>query len=515
VPAVPEKLPIVYVRGYAGGTRGIDKQVDDPFYGFNDGSTHVRVNGDGDPRFYQFESPLLRLLTDEDYELFVHGDQGAYLKAREDESVAQNSIWVYRFYDASATTFGKEPVDFNIERAATGLYDFVQLVRKKTGAPKVYLLAHSMGGLVCRCMLQKISFEKDKSGNDRTPGKEIVDRLFTFATPHGGISFQAGSGLIDWAMETFGPNGADIFSPSKMYGYLTPQAKWGDKAPDGWRPHEIPKKAFDVKRVFCLIGTDSKDYGVASKIVGPKSDGLVMINNAYVRNAHRAFVHRSHSGRYGVVNSEEAYQNLRRFLFGRLEVRVELCNLDLPRSKPDVKQVWQADVKLSVRGLPIVMHEQLASHYCPIQLNQELEQPRDTPDAPVPLTTVFLLDRKRFDRDIRDELPRRCRYSLQLRAFRLEEKRGFFFWQDHLEQTADWDDTLIVDVGQADDDPDDAFRAWAAWNSKTPGANADLDPITNQPLAMQQNVLTLDVPDTAKPILGRRACLRFSVNERG
>src|SRR5665809_49569 len=120
---MPATLPIIYVRGYAGGTRGIDKQVDDPFYGFNDGSTHVRTDGDGDPRFYQFESPLLRLINDEYYELFVQGDQSAYLKARDDGAIKANSIWVYRFYDASATTFGKEPVDFDIENAAVGLYD--------------------------------------------------------------------------------------------------------------------------------------------------------------------------------------------------------------------------------------------------------------------------------------------------------------------------------------------------------------------------------------------------------
>ena len=30
-----DRLPIIYVRGYAGPTAGIDAQVDDPFYGFN------------------------------------------------------------------------------------------------------------------------------------------------------------------------------------------------------------------------------------------------------------------------------------------------------------------------------------------------------------------------------------------------------------------------------------------------------------------------------------------------
>ena len=51
---MPGKLPIIYVRGFAGGTRGINQAVDDPFYGFNMGSTHVRVGGGGDPLFYQF-----------------------------------------------------------------------------------------------------------------------------------------------------------------------------------------------------------------------------------------------------------------------------------------------------------------------------------------------------------------------------------------------------------------------------------------------------------------------------
>lgn len=32
-------LPIIYVRGYAGPTSGVDAQVDDPFYGFNKGAT--------------------------------------------------------------------------------------------------------------------------------------------------------------------------------------------------------------------------------------------------------------------------------------------------------------------------------------------------------------------------------------------------------------------------------------------------------------------------------------------
>ncbi|MEA2506654.1 MAG: hypothetical protein QOH48_1272 [Actinomycetota bacterium] len=501
------KPPIVYVRGFAGGTSGIDKQVDDPFYGFNAGSTHVRVDGDGDPRFYQFEGVLVRLIDDEEYKLFVGGDQHAYLESHDDGSLPPASIWVYRFYDAAASTFGAKPVPFNIEDAAVGLYDYVQLVRAKTKAPRVHLVAHSMGGLICRSMIEKISQEE---GRDH--GSDIVDKLFTFGTPHGGISFERGGGLIDWAMETFGPSGADIFSPPKMYGYLTPGAHWGDEPKDqDWRPYTLGEGAFDVERIFCLIGTDPTDYGMVQKVVGPKSDGLVMIDNAYIRGANRAFVHRSHSGRYGLVNSEEGYQNLRRFLFGSLRVKVELNGLSLTSQNAD--EVWQADVRLSIRGLPIVMHEQLAAHYCPVQLNMEEDRHRDTPDAPVPLATVFLLDQSKWSLDPLEAPPPRCRYAMKLRVYSLKTKHGFFSWKDHLEQVADWEDTLIVDIGQAPDDVEHQ-HVWANWKSQLAGAIEDHDPISDQPEEVADDAVTVPLPSTATAILGDDARLTFTITRQ-
>ena len=68
------------------------------------------------------------------------------------------------------------------------------------------------------------------------------------------------------------------------------------------------------------MGTNHDDYGLARFAVGPMSDGLVRISNAYVADTPRAFVHRSHSGHYGIVNSEDGYQNLRRFFFGNVRL---------------------------------------------------------------------------------------------------------------------------------------------------------------------------------------------------
>ena len=51
------------------------------------------------------------------------------------------------------------------------------------------------------------------------------------------------------------------------------------------------------------------------------------------RNPPRgAYVYRSHSGYYGIVNSEEGYQNLTRFLFGdvRIDGSLEVRDITLP-----------------------------------------------------------------------------------------------------------------------------------------------------------------------------------------
>lgn len=97
---------------------------------------------------------------------------------------------------------------------------------------------------------------------------------------------------------------------------------------------------------------------------------------------------------------------------------------------------WQGETKLSVRGLPIVMPEQLVAHHCPVQL--EWPKDADTADPLIPLSQPSC-PRVRAAPDRQ----RRCVYMLQLRVLSLREHAGIFGFGDHLEQSADFDDMVV------------------------------------------------------------------------
>ncbi|MDR1424425.1 MAG: hypothetical protein LBI92_07470 [Azoarcus sp.] len=358
--------PIIYVRGFAATQGAIDEAVADPYMGFNIGSTKARTVWTGEIKRFFFESPLVRLMSDYGYsDVFKDGED--ILDSDRNDRLPYRSIVIYRYYDEASTDFGGGGTP-PIENFARGLGRLILRLRdkvccarpkndatsKKDVAPedfRVYLVAHSMGGLICRAFLQN-----PELGSAEARG--AVDKVFTYATPHNGIDLRVVRNIPGWL--SFGD--VNNFNRERMAGYLA--------LPDAGDVSVV--RGFPPERIFNLIGTDARDYtelrGLSSLAVGVGSDGLVRVANAATHgpgpdgrdvSSPRAFVHRSHSGHYGIVNSEEGYQNLSRFLFGTLRVDgiLDIDDISLPddvaralKAGKTVNASYQFEVAVGIRG---------------------------------------------------------------------------------------------------------------------------------------------------------------------
>ena len=389
--------PIIYVRGFAMTAGEIDEAVADPYMGFNLGSTKGRQFWNGEVRKFFFESPMVRLkdelvwlrqgdqLVKSDLrydDVYVDGEDltapsgnDPTRPIRTDVTLPYQSLVVYRYYDEASSAFGSgSPLP--IQHFARGLSDLILRVKALVCKPdglhpitreplnngiseadfRVYLVAHSMGGLVCRAFLQNTELGKEEA-------RKAVDKLFTYATPHNGIDLRIVRNVPGWSV--FGE--ATNFNRENMAGYLKVPAD------------EVSLvENISAERVFNLVGTNPGDYlvakGISAWAAGENSDGLVRIENAttYGRdkdknrvNSPRAFVHRSHSGHFGIVNSEEGYQNLTRFLFGSLRVDgyLDIDNITLPpelsqaqREGKQIRASYNFEISATVRGCQWQLH---------------------------------------------------------------------------------------------------------------------------------------------------------------
>ena len=352
--------PIIYVRGFAATQGEIEETVADPYMGFNIGSTKARRVWTGEIRRFFFESPLVRLMNDHGYSDVFEDGEDLVDSDRPGRRVPYRSVVIYRYYDEASKDFGSGDTP-PIEHFARGLGRLILRLRDKVCANprngitpadfRVYLVAHSMGGLVCRAFLQNPAL-----GSVEARG--AVDKVFTYATPHNGIDMRIVRNIPGWM--TFGD--VNNFNRERMAGYLALPAADDVAVVRGFPP----------QRIFNLIGTDARDYTVAGGLsawaAGEASDGLVRIENAATHGpgmdgndvtSPRAFVHRSHSGHYGIVNSEEGYQNLTRFLFGALRVDgiLDIDDISLPvevakalQAGKAVRASYQFEVAVGIRG---------------------------------------------------------------------------------------------------------------------------------------------------------------------
>jgi hypothetical protein len=383
--------PVIYVRGFAGTQGEIEETVADPYMGFNIGSTKSRRVWDGNIRRFFFESPILRLkdevvwnVTDGKQvrsvrrydDVYVNGEdltapdpEDPTKPLRSDITLPYQSIVIFRYYDDASADFGTG-TSHPIEEFARSLSNLVlrlrTLVCRKngndpiTGEPlnneveeqdfRAYLVAHSMGGLVCRAFLQN-----DQLGDPTARG--AVDKVYTYATPHNGIDLRVVRNVPGWAALGEATN----FNRDRMAKFLA--------LPDGTNPAD-----------YLVL------KGLSSWAVGDVSDGLVRMQNAttfgrvgqdkHVEQSPRAFAYRSHSGHYGIVNSEEGYQNLTRFLFGsvRIDGILDIVYVTLPdeveaeyKKGNNVRASYRFEVVATIRGCQWQMHRRTVRENSAIQ----------------------------------------------------------------------------------------------------------------------------------------------------
>ena len=492
----PPFYPIVYVRGYAGSQAEVEDTVATPYMGFNLGSTKLRQLWDREIVKHVFESPLIRLMKDHAYsDVFNEGDLS------KEKRVNAKSIWIYRYYESVSKDLGsgERPP---IEDYAKGLDRLIEEIRDRVCGPadtqdpdeiaaresfKVHLVAHSMGGLVTRCYLQNI--HPGKSNGKPPP----VDKVFTYATPHGGIDLR-GIGNLPAFLQV---NNVDNFNEKRMREYL--------KIPS--EPVNSLDGKFDPDRFFSLVGTNHRDYpaarGLASAAVGPMSDGLVQIKNASVAGTARAFVHRSHSGHYGIVNSEEGYQNLRRFLFGdvRVDITLNIDDISLPTAIEkekakghEIRASYHAETAVRVRGARWDLHRRSvadsSAHFIPYKRIEDKK--------PVYLYTGYLLKNSRvkrrgpmgFTMDLGIMVPE---YEVD-RKWRLDQHfEGGYIFRDKINfDLSTTGDTVVLKYG---------------FDSKTPNrANKKLDALSDN------GVTKFQIPISRKSKPGISATLTISAS---
>lgn len=513
--------PIIYVRGYAMTATERDDATADPFCGFNVGSAVYRASVDkkAPARKLIFESPLLRLISDFQYEeVFENGCDimDDDWKPRRDSSgherkgISARSVIIHRYYEGSSSLLGDEQAK-PIAEYSQALSKLIARVRERVmegeGIPpeafKCYLVAHSMGGLVARGMLQN-------PANDPENMRGSVAKFFTYATPHNGIDV-VGLNVPSW----LSTNEINTFNRDRIAG-LTGMPKVND------RVDFMPASAMPIENVFCMVGTNRADYDVAAGLsrtfVGHGSDGLVKICNASLwglddhgavtQPAATAFAYRSHSGYFGIVNSEEAYQNLTRFLFGdvRVDLWLQVQSVRLPADieQKQVEALYQFEVLARPKGKPWLLTRRLAEEDSPTcRTHKDVTDPAQPGARLVYLSTVFLANAARMDKDD-PSLTYAMDVAVRVPDYVVERK----LWLDgHFEGSYLFRDSLVVRLAPplATGDP---WQVTYGWQSQT-GTQAT-QPVAYKDLGAGKFEIRVPFENAGKPGISGEVLLSAS-----
>jgi hypothetical protein len=514
--------PIIYVRGYA-MTRGeMDETTADPFCGFNLGSTVYRATPEKDKpaKKFVFESPVVRLGSDFGYgDVFDNGldimDSDWEGNPDWNGGIPRQSIIVYRYYEQASNLLGSGKTP-EIEEFAKGLSQLVLRVRELVCKNKentvslesfrCYLVAHSMGGLVCRAFLQNPALGKEEA-------RQCVDKVFTYATPHNGIEV-AGINIPNW----LSANDMNNFNRKRMAEYL----KLGVLHKKSDRVDWLQEESFPSEKFFCMIGSNRGDYevamGASRTFSGHGSDGLVRIENASVWGVNAkgqvsapcatAYAYRSHSGYFGIINSEESYQNLTRFLFGdvRVDIWLDVKEVRVPTAiqGKDVNALYQFEVLASPRGKRWYLTRRTAEEdSAACRSHKELVDPATKANQRIYLSTVFLSKRARVNPD-RPSLAYSMMLGVRVPDYEIERK----FWPDgHYEGGYLFRDSVIIEMIPPQEEGADWIVTYDWQRDNRGPANEPLSP-----KKLKGGKVEITIPFDSETIPGIAGQLRFVVS---
>ena len=335
--------PIILVRGFD-PLRG---SIKDPYYGFNDGTVYYRETHHN--RIY--EGFVINFLKDEKHgyidtsNVFTFGEAEApkYHSFYVNEVMtgpnssfpepgserAMKTFWVFRFYDAIEEEKLQVKNVRLIPYFARELHRFIIEVKKLTGAPMVNIIAHSMGGVITRHVIQRRYPFKD--------GKEAekhIHRIISLGSPLLGVDKLPAPLLSELYMRLARDDERDAMNPE--YIKAIPECVTSDPddttLPVNGRREKKEKiyglnggcieEQFDPSRWLCVVGTRYEDYPtpwetanrVASR--GKGSDGLILQSEAKLENAPLVYLHKIHSGYDSLMTCRETYETATRFFFG-------------------------------------------------------------------------------------------------------------------------------------------------------------------------------------------------------
>ncbi|MDM0053153.1 hypothetical protein [Variovorax sp. J22R115] len=169
-----------------------------------------------------------------------------------------------------------------------------------------------------------------------------------------------------------------------------------------------------------------------------------------------AYAYRWHSGYFGIVNSEEAYQNLVRFLFGnfRVDLWLDIEGVTLPdgvqaeeKKGRKVDAVYQIELVVSTHGKTWSLSRRKAEEDSPAcRTYQGLKAQAPAVD-PVHLSTVFMMKAAKVKADKPG-----ISYSVTLGIRAPDYEVAKAFWPDgHFEGVSLFRDSLIVTLFDPDD----------------------------------------------------------------